>query len=56
VTEAGGPTRLYKVVAVSVVQGVEQIGEGGWKGDAGERAGHILLSKQAVTASICNQR
>jgi hypothetical protein len=56
VTEAGGPTRLSKVVAVSVVQGVEQVREGGWKGDVGERAGHMLRRKHAVTASIRNQR
>jgi hypothetical protein len=56
VTEAGGPTRLSKVVAVSVVQGVEQVCAGGWRGDVGERAGHILCRKQAVTASIHNQR
>jgi hypothetical protein len=56
VTEAEGPTRLSKVVAVSVVQGVEQVCAGGWKGGAGEIAGHILRREQAVTASICNQR
>jgi hypothetical protein len=54
VKEAGGPTRLSKVVAVSEVQGVEQVREGGWKGDAGERAGHVLRRKRAVTVSICN--
>jgi hypothetical protein len=32
VTEAGAPTRLSKVVAVSVVQGVEQVCAGGWEG------------------------
>jgi hypothetical protein len=54
VTDAGGPTRLSKVVAVSVVQGVEQLCAGGWQGVAGERAGHICR-KQAMTASIANQ-
>jgi hypothetical protein len=53
---AGGPTRLSKVVAMSVVRGVEQVCAGGWKGDVGERAGHILHRKQAVTTSISNQR
>jgi hypothetical protein len=56
VTDAGGPTRLSKVVAVSVVQGVKQARAGGWEGVAGERAGHILRRKEAVTASIANQR
>jgi hypothetical protein len=55
VTEAGGPTRMSKIAAVSVVQGVEQVCAGDWKGDAGEIAGHILRREQAVTASICNQ-
>jgi hypothetical protein len=49
------PTRLSKVVAVSVVQGVEQVCAGGWQGVARGRAGHILRRKQALTASI-NQR
>jgi hypothetical protein len=30
VTAARGPTRLSKVIAVSVVQGVEQVCAGGW--------------------------
>jgi hypothetical protein len=47
---------LSKVVAVSIVQGVEQVCAGGWEGFAGERAGHILRTKQAVAASISNQR
>jgi hypothetical protein len=51
-TEAGGPSTLSKVVAVSVVQGVEQAGAE----VAGERAGHILCRKHTVAASICNQR
>jgi hypothetical protein len=37
VTDAGGTTRLSKVVAVSVVQGVEQICAGAWEGVAQER-------------------
>jgi hypothetical protein len=53
--DAGGPTRLFKVVAVSVVQGAEQVCAGGWEGVAGERARHILHRKKAVTASIANQ-
>jgi hypothetical protein len=56
VTDAGGPTRLSKVVAVSVVQGVEQVCAGVWEVVEGERAGHILLWKQAVTANIAKQR
>jgi hypothetical protein len=32
VTDAGGPTRLSKNAAVSVVQGVEKECAGGWKG------------------------
>jgi hypothetical protein len=56
VTDAGVPTKLSKVVAVSVLQGVEQICAGGWEGVAGVRAGHILRRKEAVTASIANQR
>jgi hypothetical protein len=56
VTDAGGPTRLPKVVAVSVVQGVEQVCAGGWEGVAGERAGHMQRRKQAVTTSIASQR
>jgi hypothetical protein len=55
VADAGGPTRLSKVVSVSVVQGVEQVCAGGWEGVAGERAGHVLRRKQAVTASIANR-
>jgi hypothetical protein len=55
VTDAGGPTRLSKVAAVSVVQGVEQVYAGGWEGVTVERAGHILHRKKAVTASIANQ-
>jgi hypothetical protein len=31
VTEVGGPSILSKVVAVTVVEGVEQAGGGGWK-------------------------
>jgi hypothetical protein len=31
VMDAGGPTRLSKVVAVSVVQRVEQVCVGGWE-------------------------
>jgi hypothetical protein len=42
VTEADGQSTLSKVVAMSVVQGVEQA----WEGVAGERAGHILHRKQ----------
>jgi hypothetical protein len=41
-----------KVVAVSVVQGVEQAGARGWEEVAGKRAGRILRMKQAVAASI----
>jgi hypothetical protein len=55
-TEAGEPSILSKVVAVSAVQGVEQVCAGGWGGVAGERAGHILCRKQAMAASISNQR
>jgi hypothetical protein len=55
VTDAGGPTRLSKVVAMSVVQGVGLVCAG-WDGVAGERAGLILHMKQAVTANIANQR
>jgi hypothetical protein len=40
VTEAGGPSRLRKVVAVSVVQGVEHVCAGG-KG--GERCDEVLI-------------
>jgi hypothetical protein len=54
VTDSGGPTRLSRVVAVSV--GVEQACAGGCEGVPGERAGQILLRKQAVNASITNQR
>jgi hypothetical protein len=53
VTDAGRPTRLSKVVEVSVVQGVEQVCA---EGVVGERAGHILRRKQTVTASRANQR
>jgi hypothetical protein len=56
VTDPGGPTKLSKVVPVSVVQGVEQVCAGGWEGVTGDRAGHILRRKQALTASIANQR
>jgi hypothetical protein len=42
VTEADGPSILAKVVAMPEVQGVAKICAGGWKGVAGERAGHIL--------------
>jgi hypothetical protein len=50
VTDTGGPTRLSMVVAVSVGQGVEKVCAGDWEGVAGERAGHILRGKQAMTA------
>jgi hypothetical protein len=48
-TKAGGPTRLSKVVAVSEVQGVEQLEvcADGWKGGAGEGAGHMLCRKES---------
>jgi hypothetical protein len=57
VSDADGPTRLSKVEAVSVVQGVEQGCAGDWEGVAGEREGQIphTSRKQAVTASIANQ-
>jgi hypothetical protein len=56
VTDAGWPTRLSEVVAVSVVQGVKQECAGGWEGVEGERARPVLGRKQAVTAKIANQR
>jgi hypothetical protein len=42
-TEAGGPSTLPKVVAVSVVQGVGvELGwAGSWEGFVGKRAGHV---------------
>jgi hypothetical protein len=55
-TEAGGPSILSKVAAVSVVQGVEQLFAGSREGVAEERAGHILRRKQAGAASVSNQR
>jgi hypothetical protein len=56
VTGSGLTSILSKVVAVYVVQGVEQAGAGGWEGVAGERSGHLLRRKQAMAASISNQR
>jgi hypothetical protein len=56
VTETGGPSRLSKVVAVSGRLGVEHAWAGGCQGVAGERAGHILHRKQAMTSSIYNQQ
>jgi hypothetical protein len=56
VTGSGLTSILSKVVAVHVVQGVEQAGGGGWEGVAGERSGHLLRRKQAMEASISNQR
>jgi hypothetical protein len=56
VTDAGWPTRLSEVVAVSVVQGVKQECAGGWEGVEGERARPVLGREQAVTANIANQR
>jgi hypothetical protein len=41
VTDACGPTRLSKVEAVSVVQGVKQGCAGDWEGVAGKREGRI---------------
>jgi hypothetical protein len=38
VTEAGGPSILSNVVAVSVVQGVEQVYAGGWEGVTGRES------------------
>jgi hypothetical protein len=52
VREAGGATRLSKVEAVPVVQRVEQVCEGGWKGDAGESAGHILRRNTSYVNQI----
>jgi hypothetical protein len=54
-SEAGGPSRLYQVAAMSVVLGTEQAWAGGCEGVAGERVGHILRRKEAVPVSISNQ-
>jgi hypothetical protein len=41
VTETVELSILSKEIAVSVVQGVEQVCAGGWEGVVGERAGHM---------------
>jgi hypothetical protein len=56
VTEAGGPSRLSKVVVMSVVLGVEQAWAEDQEGVPGESPGHQLRWIQAMAASISNQR
>jgi hypothetical protein len=56
ITEAGGPSKFSMAIAVSVVQGMKLICAGGWEGVMRGRAGHMLHRKQAMAASISNQR